>query len=283
MLVRRKCCFSVLTVLLAPGIALAQASESELLDAKFTFRIGGQAFTRMRTTLRIDSPTLGVGTEITLEDATNLDESISIGRLDGLYRFTNRHSMAFSVYDIDRTGSRTIDRDITWDGETFPINATVESLFNQRVVKLSYAYTFLIRPKGVMAASAGLHMMKFDTGLRALNGSRERSNTTEAPLPVIGLRGQYRFGDKWRFVGSVEWFDVSAGDYSGTFSDTNLTVEHDTWDRFGLGFGINSFGLDIRSSDTDLRGNVDISFDSIVVYFSTCSSATAPSSAATRR
>ncbi len=257
----------LMMALLAPGIALAQAPESELLNAKFFFRIGGQAFTRFRTTVRIDSPTLGQGTEFTLEDATNLEETINIGRLDGLYRFTNRHSMAFSVYDIDRTGSRTIDRDITWDGETFPINATVESLFNQRVVKLSYAYTFLIRPKGVMAASVGLHTMKFDTGLRALNGSREKSNSTEAPLPVIGIRGQYRFGEKWRFVGSVEWLDVDVGDYSGTFSDTLLTVEHDTWDRFGLGFGINSFGLDIRSSDTDLRGNIDISFDSFVVYF----------------
>jgi hypothetical protein len=254
-------------VLLAPGLALAQAPESELLNAKFSFRIGGQAFTRFRTTIRIDSPTLGVGTEITLEDATNLDETTSVARLDGLYRFTNRHSMAFSYYDIHRTGSRTIDRDITWNGETFPINTTVESLFRQRVVKLSYAYTFLIRPKGVMAASVGLHTMKFDTGLRAFDGSRERSNSTEAPLPVIGLRGQYRFGDKWRFVGSVEWFDVSSGDYSGTFSDTNLTVEHDTWDRFGLGFGINSFGLDIRSSDSDLSGSFDIKFDSIVIYF----------------
>ncbi len=264
---RRNRFTALVMVMLAPGIALAQAPESELLNAKFSFRIGGQAFTRFRTTVRIDSPTLGVGTEITLEDATNLDESISIGRLDGLYRFTNRHSMAFSVYDIDRTGSRTIDRDITWDGETFPINATVESLFNQRVVKLSYAYTFLIRPKGVMAASVGLHTMKFDTALRALNGTGERSNSTEAPLPVIGLRGQYRFGDKWRFVGQIEWLDVDVGDYSGTFSDTLLTVEHDTWDRFGFGFGLNSFGLDVSSGDRNLRGVLDIRFDSFVVYF----------------
>ncbi len=258
--------FVVLT-LLAPGIALTQAPESELLDARFSFRIGGQVFTKFRTTVRVDSDMLGQGTEITLEDDTNLEETINIARLDGLYRFTDRHSMAFSYYDIDRTGSRAIDEEIEWDGEIFPINTALESLFRQRVVKLSYAYTFLIRPKGVMGASVGLHTMKFDTGLRAFNGSRATSNSTEAPLPVIGLRGQYRFGNKWRFVGQIEWLDVDVGDYSGTFSDTLLTVEHDTWDRFGLGFGINSFGLDLRSRDTGLRGNFDISFDSFVVYF----------------
>ena len=103
--------------------------------------------------------------------------------------------------------------------------------------------------------------------MRALNDSRQRRKTTEAPLPAIGIRGQYRFGDKWRFSGQIEWLDVKVGDFSGTFPDTLLTVEHDTWDRFGLGFGINSFGLDIRSRDTGLSGNFDISFDSVVIYF----------------
>ena len=60
---------------------------------------------------------------------------------------------------------------------------------------------------------------------------------------------------------------MSAGEYSGTFSDTILTVEHDTWDRFGFGFGINSFGLDVRAGDENLKGIIDIRFDSFIVYF----------------
>ena len=250
-----------------PGVVVAQTPESELLDDKFYFRIGGQAFTRFRTTIRVDSETLGRGTEVTLETDANLEEKITIGRVDGSFRFTDRHSAAFSYYDIERTGSGIIDKEIEWDGEIFPINTTVESHFRQRIFKLSYAYTFLLRPKGLMAASAGLHTMHFDTGLRALDGTRERSNSTDAPLPVLGLQGQYRFGEKWRFVGSIEWFDVKTNGYSGTFSDALLSVEHDTWDRFGIGFGINSFGLDVRSGDGDLRGIIDLRFDSFLVYF----------------
>jgi hypothetical protein len=118
-----------------------------------------------------------------------------------------------------------------------------------------------------MAATVGLHTMKFHTGLRALDGDEEKRNSTEAPLPSVGIRGQYRFGEKWRFVGKINWLDVTAGDYRGTFADTLLTVEHDTWDRIGLGFGINSFGLKLESRDSGLRGLVDISFDSFVVFF----------------
>ena len=257
----------IVLALLAPGLTVAQAPESELLDGKFSFRIGGQAFTRFKTTLRVDSETLGRGTEFSLENDTNLEETITVGRLDAGYRFTDRHSMAFSYYDIDRRGSRDLSRDIEWNGEIFPISGSVESQFQQEIIKLSYAYTFLIRPKGVMAASAGLHTMKFNTSLRALDGSRQQSATADAPLPVFGIRGQYRFADKWRLVGQLEWFDVNTGDFSGTFSDYILTVEHDTWERFGFGFGLNTFGLDVRSGDEDLKGIIDIRFDSFVLYF----------------
>ena len=253
--------------LLVPGLALAQAPQSELLDGKFDFRIGAQAFTQVSTTLRIDSETFGLGTEVTLEDATNLEEKVTVGRLDGRYRFTDRHSAALSYYNIERTGSRIIDIDIDWDGETFPAGIGVESVYNQRIFEASYAYTFFIRPNAVMAASAGLHVVRFDTGLRALNGSRERSNQSDAPLPVFGIRGQYRFADKWRFVGSLQLFTLEVDDYSGTFTDLVLTVEHDTWDRFGFGFGLNTFGLDVSAGDSNLRGTMDTDFDSFLVYF----------------
>ena len=115
----------IVLVLLAPGFALAQGPGTELVDEKLYFRVGGQAFTRFRTSVRIDSETLGQGTEITLEDATNLEEDIAVARLDGVYRFTDKHNVGFSYYDIDRTGSAIIDEEITWDGEVFPVSQNI--------------------------------------------------------------------------------------------------------------------------------------------------------------
>ena len=60
--------------LLQPGLAAAQSSASAFLDEKFQFRIGGQAFTKFRSTLRIDSETLGRGTEFSLENDVNVEE-----------------------------------------------------------------------------------------------------------------------------------------------------------------------------------------------------------------
>jgi opacity protein-like surface antigen len=256
----------VFLAVLMPGLAVAQAPQSDPLNGKFSFRIGAQAFTKASTTIRIDSATLGIGTEFNLEDATNLEEDVTVGRLDGLYRFTDRHSVAFSYYNIERTGSRTLNIDIDWNGVTFPIGIGVESQFNEKIVDLSYGYTFLNRPNATLAATAGLHVISFDTSLRALNGSITRSNSTDAPLPVFGLSGQYRFADKWRFVGSLKVFSFDFDEYDGTFTDLVLSVEHDTWDRFGFGFGLNSFGLDVSASDSNLSGSIDTDFDSFLIY-----------------
>lgn len=266
-LVCKRYWFSILVVLMAPDPTLAQAPRSELLDGKFDFRIGAQAFTTVSTTIQIDSATLGLGTKVKLEDAANLKEEVTVVRLDGQYRFTDRHSVSFSYYDIERTGSRILDIDIDWDGVNFPMGTEVESRFDEKIFDVSYGYTFFIRPNAIMAATVGLHLISFDTGLRALDGSRARSNSSDAPLPVFGLGGQYRFSDKWRFVGSLKVFSFNVDEYDGTFTDLLLTVEHDTWDRFGIGFGFNSFGFDASVDDSDLRGSIDTDFDSFLVYF----------------
>lgn len=257
----------IFLVVLAPGLAVAQAPQRDPLNGKFGFRIGAQAFTTVSTTIRIDSATLGLGTEFNFEDETGLEEEVTVARLDGLYRFTDRHGVTFSYFDISRTGSRTLSIDIDWGEETFMATETVQSKWDQEIFQVSYSYTFLRRPNATMGAGVGLHVMDFNTSLRTVNGTRARSNSVTAPLPVIGLKGQYRFSDKWRFVGSLDVFSLNFDEYDGNFTDLLLSVEYDAWDRFGIGFGLNDFGLDVSSGDADLTGTIDIEFESFIFYF----------------
>jgi hypothetical protein len=258
--------FFLLSTML-PAVGLAQGMEGDLTHGRFEFRVGGQIFSSFTSRARVDSEILGPGTEFEFENVTDLEEQISIGRLDGRLRFSDRHSMAFSYYDIARTGGKSLETEIEWEGDVYPIGIAVESRFEQQVLKLSYAFNFFSRPRSEMGFSFGVHTMDFGLGLRAANSVQASSADATAPLPVLGLTGQYRIGNKWRFVGSVEWLDVTVGDYQGVFSDTLLSIEHDTFDRFGFGIGLNSSSLDIEARSGDLTGLIDLGFDSAVVYF----------------
>lgn len=253
-------------VVILPGIAHAQAPPDRAL-ARFEYRIGGQVFSRFDSILRLDSATLGTGTQIRLEDDVNLDERITIARADGLYRFNERHHAAFSAYDINRTGTRRIERDIRFGREVFTIDTFVASAIEQRVAKISYGYTAMLRPRGRVGPTFGLHVMEFSAGMALAGEPQLDDASTTAPLPMLGVRGEYRFAPRWRLQGALEWFDVEAGDARGVFSDFIVSVEHETFEHFGFGAGVNVFGLDIESGDDNFRGAIDLSFSSFVVYF----------------
>ncbi len=254
------------TILLVSPIVGAQEATDEQGDKRFSYRVGAQLFTNFSSTLRIDSEILGRGTEFTLEDDLSVEESLQILRLDGVYRFGRRHAVAASFYDIHRTGIRSISRDIEIGEEIFPVNTVVESSFDQDVIKLAYRYQFLNRPKLDMSASFGLHTMQLKHSVRSANGALTQSNSADAPLPVLGIHGSYRFAPKWRFVGSAEWFDVQTGDLQGTFLDAIVSVERDISENFGFGFGFNRLELDLAAGDENLRGLIEITFDAALVY-----------------
>jgi len=248
------------------SIANAQDSDYDEDRQRFSYRVGGQFFSDFTSRVRIDSETLGLGTELVMEDEFSLEESIQVLRFDGSFHFGRRHGIFFSLYDIGRDGSRITERDIQFGDEFFPAGSEVVSEFNQDIIKLAYGYQFLDKPRLDMSASFGLHTMRFDTTLRSLDGSRDQMQDADVPLPVFGLQGSYRFTPKWRLVGSFEWFDVQVGDFDGTFLDALVSIEHNTFDKVGFGFGFNHFGLDVVAGDKNLRGLIDLKFDAAVFY-----------------
>lgn len=257
-----------LTALLAcalPSAAAAQAPSSE--PPRFEYRIGAQAFSSFDSVLRLDSATRGLGTELHLEEDVNLEERINVARADGTYHFNERHHVAFAAYNVDRTGTRRIVRDIRFGDEAFAIDTSVITALEERIVKVSYGYSPLVRPRGKLGPTFGLHVTQLAAGIAVASEPQLADAKTTAPLPVLGVRGNWWFASRWRLVGGYEWFDVQVGDAQGVFSDFTVSVEHDTFDRFGFGAGINNLGLDVESGDDDFRGAIDLSFRSLVLYF----------------
>jgi hypothetical protein len=86
----------------------------------------------------------------------------------------------------------------------------------------------------------------------------------EAPAPALGPLSKRSLPGEFA-VAMVGVGAIAA--MSRVFSDFIVSVEHDTFDRFGFGGGIKSLDLDVESGDEDSRGAVDLSFRSIVVLF----------------
>lgn len=188
----------------------------------------GTYFVSTDTEIALNGSAGQAGTVIDLERDTRMDDSNRF-RLDGLWRVGGgRHRVHAMYFDVDRSGSRQIDRQLVVGDTIYPVNAAVSAEFEARIFELAYEYAFLSRESLEVAASIGAHALSFDFGIsgnglvngRPVTGAAE-SGDTNAPLPVIGLRAMWMFSEHvgagvgWnRFTVDV---DAKKNSFDGTF------------------------------------------------------------------
>jgi hypothetical protein len=123
----------------------------------------------------------------------------------------------------------------------------MKSAFEESIVKAVYGFTPLVRPRGTLGPTFGVHVIKLAARLAIATEPLLDDAQVTAPLPVIGVRGDWWFAPRWRLAGGYEWFDVQVGDAQGVFSGFIVTVERETFDRFGFGAALNNLELDVEA------------------------------------
>jgi len=248
-------------------IAAAHAEDRNPLNATGTVDVGG-FFLSTDIRVRLDGETTGsVGDTIDFEDTFGLDRFERF-RIDGLWRIKGGpHSVRGTYFDFSRTATNELTRDIHFGDETFPVNATTTGRTQLKVMQLSYDYAFSRHENYELAAGIGVHMLDFKVGLDAVVVSGggggtatqniSESGSTNAPLPMLGMRGTWKLPHDFYVTGLAQYFYVDYGDYQGSLSDLKLNVVWQATPRFGVGLGYNDFrfrlDIDKRLFDGRLR------------------------------
>lgn len=251
------------------GLTQDTVSEPHSYDQLYRragLSLGTAALGNFDTSVQISSTALGAGAVLDAEDSLGIEESTSIARADAFYAFDRKHEVHFSYYDIKRNGSQAIADPIVVGDVTIPAGG-VASKFDTAIAKLAYHYNFVADSRTKIGASFGLHAMTFDLGFASTTAAAEESFKAIAPLPVIGLHGAYALDDKWTLGASVELLQVSVNDeFKGSIVDQLLTLEHDTFDNFGWGLGLNAFRLDMEVIDGGLSGEIEYAYQGLMLY-----------------
>lgn len=243
------------------------ASDRNPLEAKFIVDVG-YFFMSTDMRVRVDgNNTEQVGSDI------NYDDTFGIGdfdrfRVDGLWRFKPRHLLSAMYFQNNRHATRSIEREVNFGDETFPIGATVDASSDLTVAQLSYEYAFLQAQNYELAGGIGVHYVDMGLGLNATlsaagNQTSRRADaraSTAAPLPVLGLRWMWRLPHNFYVAAKMQYFYIEFDPYKGSLTDLKATVTWQPTDHFGVGLGYNDFGFrfDINSRhdfDGRLRWN----------------------------
>jgi hypothetical protein len=257
---------------LASPAAMAQDAPNLLTDP-FHLALG--------TFVISTQPEVQLNGETLQGDRVDFDEELGGGdetrvRLDADWRFgdSQRHKVRAIAFAMSRERTRTIEEEITWGDDVYPIDARLKAEFSFSIIELAYEYAFLRRDTYEVGASIGLHYTSMEAGLSARStatgGSLDISNeaSIDAPLPVVGLRGLWKLPYNLYIDAQGQFFALSIDEYDGNLQDYRvmLTWQPKAW--LGVGVGYNRFKVDVDVDRERFDGSLNWTYDGPMIFYS---------------
>jgi hypothetical protein len=182
------------------------------------------------TNIKVDGTNGKIGTDIDFESDLGFNKNSSTFLGDFQYRLSRRSRFDFSYYRLDRSASKTIDRDINFNGNTYNLGAQIDAYFNSNIYRLSYGYAILSKPTYEAGLLIGAHVVKFGLGIDAtannVSGSAATNVGLTAPLPDFGLWGGWTMGPHWAVNAEADYLDITINSISGRIIAYNAALTY---------------------------------------------------------
>lgn len=254
-----------ISLLIAGLCGLSAPTMAQSVDSdRFSLSLG-LFVTSRDTDARFDSAT-DPGTPADFEKDLGLDSSDNVFRIDGHYRFSERHRADFSIFDLSRNSSKQIERDIQWGDTLYAINTQINSKFDLEIYKAAYTYSFLQSDAGYLGATIGVYVADTAVSLAEENLGQAEVGELTAPLPVIGLRGERKLSERWTFRASGEVFAIEYDNIDGSLVDLYAGFDYSVMDRMSIGVGFNSVALDVDAEKSGFEGALDWRYTGGLVF-----------------
>jgi hypothetical protein len=233
-----------------------------LRDDQFKLAVG-TFITDYDSDFRLTSGKNNIGTTLNFEDDLGLDESNTVYRFDGHYRFAARHRIEFSYFDLTRDGKVITGFPILVDDTFFPPGSRLRTDLDYQVYKLAYAYSVWQTDTIDVSLSGGLYSFELGLSMRAAGGEREDDDNFHT-FPMFGLHGEYRMSKRLFLASSFEYFIIDENDFEGELTDALISLEYRLFKHAGLGVGYNRVTVFAEDSNSDDK--LDYKYDGILAY-----------------
>ena len=248
------------------GTAVVAGDDSKDPSGK-EYRLISDRFNITAGTLLADlDTTAAVGVEgllgsyIRLEDNLAIEQYQTTFRLGGFWRFgsTGRQAITFGYVGIDRSGVRTLEEEITFQGVTYRADGTLETDFTVGTLSAGYRYSFVNTGRTEAGFTAGLSVYDFSLGLtgeievtqpgRQIYETAAAKEDILAPLPTVGMFLNYGITPKLILRLHAAFLTLNVGDYSGRVTDSGFALEYYFIKNLGAGLGATNTSIEVTNS-----------------------------------
>jgi hypothetical protein len=260
----------VLAAVLVVSVAAGAESPDPRLFDDYNFKLEG-SWVAMNTAVRLDSKTLGMGTELRFEDDLNLDANKLLPSLSFEWQISDRHRLGARWQDISRDSNSQALKEIQWGDEIIPIDSDIRLAFDVTQYSVDWTYYPWVRERWAAGFGLGLRVLEISAELTwslqggALAEGAEAASVT-GPLPYVNFEYRRLLSDKWRFEAGLGWLDVTIDDISGGQWLGKVGAEYLLGEHWAIGARFNMSTIDVDSEGEEFLGHVDFDINDFSVF-----------------
>lgn len=271
--------------LLASSPLLAEESSTPISGSilsssedQIEIRIGG-FYSNSNSSMDVTNPILGKDFKIDFEEDLKLEESQFLPFFEFFYHFNERHSLYIDWKQLHRTAEVqgiTKPFQVNLENQVYDVKvgAKLKTTLNMDIARIGYGYNFYQGNNYNVGLSVGLHTMFIKTGFEGDIGACVQEQLTlncdqkpldkavdesvTAPLPDIGIYGDYEFSPGFRFTAHAQYFYIELDDLKGGLVDIRAGVEASITENWHMTAAFNYYEVDVDYAQKADLGDINI-------------------------
>jgi hypothetical protein len=220
------------------GALPAAAAESRETER---FQIEFEAGAVWQTRNEVEIPNDGTATRFSLVELAG-SGPWPAARFYFTGNINERHSLRLLLAPLAYTETGTFSEPVIFAGETYAANVPTEGTYRFNSWRVTYRYRFWAgkRWKWWVGGTAKLR----DAKIELQQGDTSSEDTDLGFVPLLYLRGDYHFADRWHLQMEAD----ALGGGPGRAEDVSIKLAYDIGERWGVTFGYRTVegGVDIE-------------------------------------
>ena len=251
---------------LAPG---ANADVPEPLD-RFNLAIGG-FYPTVDTRVSANGPGIS-GSDVNFQQDLGLDKHRTLASLRLEFLVFDSQGFSIGGYRYSKGGATTLDRDITFDGNTYAVDAFVRARLQLDTIDAAWHWWFETGAHDVFGIGLGAAYYDLkgtiDGGVSVNGGSTTARGTAEgdAVAPLLTLGWRHAFSEDFRAYADFSGVRKPSGTLTGHLLNGTLGLEYYPWHNLGLALEYSANNLDLKADRSSWEGRARIHFYGPAAY-----------------
>jgi hypothetical protein len=226
-----------------------------------TFRLSlGGIFASFSNQVSVSFPN-APGGSIDLTGEKLIPDHKNTFRGEGYWNFLGRSYFDFGYVDFKLDGSRSITRDIVFNGLVYTAGAEVSGESRTRYIYGAYRYGIIKNPDVHWGISLGIAYSSLSAQLSATAGVRKPDGTVvqggatskrevNVPIPLIGTELEFRIAPHMTLLGRARAIGATVDPYSGSWVEFSGQFNWYFVQNFGAGVAYEYQKLNFKKNET---------------------------------